>query len=134
MTRDEAQKHADRMFGTTMVLETTNGTHRIRHPTEGVVAAAPSWLAALRYASKPLMERMRKEQAEKAAKDRAEMAEAQKEMATFAEFLREKFDAEFDAWKASRAAEETPADGPASASQSTSEETPADGPAPTVVP
>ena len=119
MTFLEAQLKAQQLFGPGAVLERSmNGNCRVMRPLTDEEKASPpagaqitkhgylvlgtgaSWLAAMRYAAKPVLEAAQaKDRVERAQREQ-EMRELEREMGQFGDFLREKFAADFEAWKA----------------------------------
>lgn len=111
MDSKECLKQVHRLFGEDASIETVNGVRRIIRPAkEGdeklqktakgavLLGAGPSWLAALRYAAKPVLV-SRQADEEKTRQESAQAArETQVRMNKFVDFLEEKFGAEFEAW------------------------------------
>lgn len=102
MTIDKAQQEADKIFGTGILCQKSNGICKVTRarPDGGfdILGTGHSWLAALRYAAKPVLEVRRKAEAEARVKNEYREREAAKELDAFMQFLRESHDAEFKAW------------------------------------
>ncbi len=106
MTAAEAQQKIDKLYGCSLKLEKRNGVCAITHPEKGVIGTGPSWLAAVRYAATPIFAARQEQDVAKRRQLQLEEMEARKEATLFGDFLRERFESEFELWKA---AQETPA-------------------------
>lgn len=99
MDMAEAKEAASKILPFPVTFEKRNGVCLIRNPEGVCVGMGPSWKGALRHAYRPIGEAKEKELAQARDQERLEQRAAAVEGNQFADFLRAKFGADFDAWK-----------------------------------